>query len=241
MKQDNLARDGFNKGAQFCAPLSFGKIDTAAFIKPVTASQRAFVKSIKKNDLILGFGPAGVGKSLLALHTAVQLINNEFYPINKIVYVRASVNTDGERDVLGILPGSFTEKIMPLCYPILDNMSQFVKLSTVNYLLETGRIEVIPLSMLRGRSFSNCFIIGEEAQNYSVASMKTLLTRLGQDSKMVIIGDPNQKDTRCENGLSDLIYKLRVKGYIDNVDMIQFTREDIVRNSLIERVLEMYD
>lgn len=237
--KDNLARNNDYRGADFSAPLSFGKIETAAFIKPVTASQRSFVKSIKNNDLVIGFGPSGVGKSLLALHTAVQLINNDWSPMERIVYVRSNVNSDGEKD-LGYLPGGYTEKVMPLCYPIIDNMTQFVKLSLVKYLLETGRIEVMPMAMLRGRSLSNCFIIADEMQNSTPASMKTLLTRLGNDSKMVVIGDPNQKDTRHEDGLSDLIYKLRVKGSLDNVDIVQFTTDDIVRNSIIARLLEMY-
>lgn len=233
-----LAVKDFSKGA-YSAPLRF-KVETTAFIKPATSTQRAFIKAIKNNDLVVAFGPSGVGKTLLALHTGVQLLNNDWSPIERIVYVRSNVASDEEKDI-GFLPGDKHEKVRPLAYPILDNMIQFVKRGQVDYLLQTERIEVMTTSMMRGRSFSNCFVLMDEMQNASPASMKTCLTRLGDGSKMVIIGDPKQKDTRFDSGLEDLIYRIRVKGKIDSVETIQFTKEDIVRHHAIARILELYN
>lgn len=237
-KENRKSND--DKGRDSSLPFVY-RIETNVFIKPVTATQRDFVKSIKANDVVVAIGPAGTGKSLLSLHTAVQLLNNEWSSIEKIVYVRAAVNSDQEKDVLGILPGGYEEKIMPLCYPVLDNMSKFVPNPLVKYILEKGIIEVMPTSMMRGRSFSNTFLLIDEASNISPAGIKTALTRLGEGSKMVIIGDPTQKDTKgIEDGLSDLAFRLRVKGDIEGVDLIQFSTEDIVRHHLIARVLDLY-
>lgn len=242
MKAQRIDNKHKEEGKSNILPSFVYKIETNVFIKPVTNTQRQFVKSIKANDLVVAVGPAGTGKTLNALHTAVQLLNNEWSSIEKIVYVRAAINSDQERDVLGILPGGYEEKIMPLCYPILDNMSKFVPMSLVKYVLEKGIIEVMPTSMMRGRSFSNTFILVDEASNISPAGIKTALTRLGEGSKMVIIGDPSQKDTRdnVEDGLADLAFKLKVKGDIEGVDLIQFTNQDIVRHHLIARVLDLY-
>ena len=177
-----------NQTAEAC--FSNSKIQTFKFIKPKNVHQKQFVKSIKQNQLTLGSGPAGTGKTLLlALFTGIQLINNPKSEIKRLIYIRANVD-DPEEKELGALPGGLIEKVAHLTYPILDNLSVFMEKSNVEYLLEEGKIEVLLLAMMRGRSFNNCFIIIDGAQNIAPSSMKTILTKCGQDSKMVLIGDP---------------------------------------------------
>jgi phosphate starvation-inducible PhoH-like protein len=227
-----------------------GKIETVKFIKPVNLHQKIFVKSIKQNKLTIGSGCAGTGKTLLALFTGIQLINNPNSPIEKLIYVRANVD-DREEKEIGALPGGLIEKVRHLAYPILDNLELFMKMSTVESLLESGRIEVLPLMMMRGRSFNNKFIIIDEAQNIAPKSLKTILTRCGEDSKMILIGDPAQCDIDpFKNGLHDLewrmvrrVEQLKQENKECSIDfnVVKFTRDDIIRSELTRFVLDLYD
>lgn len=236
-----------NETAKAC---SSSKISTRKYMKPVNVHQKQFVKSMKQNQLTVGAGCAGTGKTLLALFTGIQLINNPDSPIEKLTYVRANVD-DREEKEIGALPGDLLEKVRHLAYPILDNLELFMESQTVDYLLEEGRIEVLPFMMMRGRSFNNRFIIIDEAQNVTPKQMKTVLTRCGETSKMVLIGDPRQCDIDpMKNGLQDLEWRMarkleqcEEKGIEPPVDMglIRFTREDIVRSHLTRFILEMYD
>lgn len=220
-------------------------IETKAFIKPATTNQRLFVRAIKDSDITIAYGPAGTGKTLTAIHTAVCLLNSEASPIERIIYVRSNVDSDDE-DAIGHLPGSELEKIKPLAYPLLDNLIQFMAKGTAEYLIDSGKIEVLTMSMLRGRSFPSSFIILDEAENCTPRGIKTLLTRMGDSSKVVIIGDPDQQDRRrLENGLSDLVH--RVEPYIGRliddyylISMIKFGIEDVVRNGIIKTILKLY-
>ena len=239
-----------NKTAEACSSVS--KIQTTKFIKPANVHQKQFVKSIKQNQLTIGSGPAGTGKTLLALFTGIQLINNPESEIDHLIYIRANVD-DPEEKELGALPGGLIEKVRHLAYPIMDNLCAFMPQSNMEYLLETGRIEVLPLAMMRGRSFNGCFIIIDEAQNIAPSSMKTILTRCGENSKMVLIGDPNQCDKKNKlfsNGLIDLenrvlrkleYYKESDKECPIDIGFIKFTIDDIVRSKLTKFTIELYD
>lgn len=193
-------------------------------------------------------------KSLLTLFNAIQFLNDKDSSIERIIYIRANVD-NLEESSLGALPGDLNSKIKPLAYPVLDNLFCFMKECDANLLIDEGKIEVLPLSMLRGRSLNYSFIIVDECQNTSPKTMKTILTRLGQSSKMVLIGDTTQCDTKLgyfNNGLSDLISRLsslikspRFDQYGEPlpfpVGLIPFSLDDIIRNESIKWILNMYD
>lgn len=237
-----------NESAIACSPRN--KIETVKYIKPVNVRQKLFVKSIKQNTLTIGSGCAGTGKTLLALFTGIQLINNPDSPIEKLIYVRANVD-DREEKEIGALPGDIIEKVRHLAYPILDNLELFMKTQTIEYLLSEGKIEVLPLMMMRGRSFNNRFIVVDEAQNIAPKSMKTILTRCGENSKMVLIGDPDQCDIDpFKNGLRDLEFRMaRRKQQLEDsnkearvdFNVIKFSKDDIIRSELTRFVLDLYD
>jgi len=245
---DQAHANFLNESAKTCS--SNSKISTRKYMKPVNVHQKQFVKSMKQNQLTVGAGCAGTGKTLLALFTGIQLINNSDSPIEKLIYVRANVDDKEEKEI-GALPGDLLEKVRHLAYPILDNLELFMESQTVDYLLEEGRIEVLPFMMMRGRSFNNKFIIIDEAQNVTPKQMKTVLTRCGETSKMILIGDPRQCDINpMKNGLQDLEWRMNLKleqceeKDIEppvNMGLIHFTREDIVRSHLTRFILEMYD
>jgi phosphate starvation-inducible PhoH-like protein len=218
-----------------------GKISTISYIKPKTINQSLFVKSIKRNTITIGFGCAGTGKSLIALHEAVKLINSESSEINKIFYIRANVSMSQEKD-LGFLPGGLIEKILPLAYPVLDNLIEFIEEGTAKYLIESGRIEILPVSMVRGRSFKNAIVIVDEAQNCIGSTIKALLTRISQNSKMILIGDIKQCDLDIKyglnNGLLDAVHRLQG---VEDVGIVQFNRQDIQRHTIISHILERYE
>lgn len=222
------------------------KIETSVFIKPYNIHQKQFIKSIKQNQFTVALGAAGTGKTLLSLFTAVQLINNMDSPIEGIVYIRSNIKDQDELEI-GCIPGGLQEKVSHLSYPILDNMTQFCKRSVVEDLLYSGVLEITPLSLLRGRSFDRKIIILDEAQNCTPRSMKTILTRFTDNSKMIVIGDPCQCDIKSiTNGLIDLKWRLTRSVNFDiqppsNIGIIQFDREDIVRSKLTKFFLDIYD
>ena len=237
-----------NESAMACS--SNSKIKTTKFIKPVNVHQKQFVKSMKNNVLTIGSGEAGTGKTLLALFTGIQLINNPDSPIEKILYVRANVDDNEEKDI-GALPGDLLEKVRHLAYPILDNLELFLTAQTMDYLLAEGRIEVLPFMMMRGRSFHNRFIIIDETQNVTPKQMKTVLTRKGEGSKMVLLGDPSQCDIDpFKNGLRDLQWRLAKKIELlhqenkePDIDfgLVYFDKDDIIRSPLTKFVIDLYD
>lgn len=253
-RQQEYALDQAHKAFLDQEARACSTIKTTAYIKPATAAQRLLVKSIKHNDITVGYGPAGTGKTLVTLFNAVQMLNDPNNPIERIIYVRANID-QLEEVSMGALPGDQLMKMKPLAYPILDNLLTFVKDTDANYLIDSGKIEVLPLLMMRGRSFNNTFVLVDEAQNISSKSMKTVLSRLGHGSRMVVVGDVTQCDTRSgmySNGLNDLIWRL---GKVLNtpiqdqhgnqtlppVGLIEFNKDDIVRHGLTKWVLDLYD
>lgn len=210
-------------------------VKTQSFIKPKTLNQACYVKSIKRNTITIAAGEAGVGKSLLALHTAIEMLNNPNNDTNKIYYLRANVGMEDERE-LGFLPGDLQEKIAPLAYPVLDNLIQFMDENQAKYFMQSEKIEVLPIAMIRGRSFANSFIFCDEVQNLSVKGFRTVLSRISTGSTMVLAGDYSQTDIKQEN--SGFKYVINKLNNMPEVGVIEFNRTDIIRHPIIANILE---
>ncbi|MFM8572537.1 MAG: PhoH family protein [Pirellula sp.] len=204
-------------------------------IKPRTAGQAAYIDAIRMHDLTLCSGPAGCGKTYLAVATAVEAYRAK--SIRKIVLVRPAVEA-GES--LGYLPGDLKEKLNPYLRPLLDAINEMVDFDQVKFLMEQEVIEVIPLAYMRGRTLNQAFIILDEAQNATVAQMKMFLTRMGEGSKVVVSGDTSQVDlpSGVTSGLRDAIQRL---GSIDGVAIIKLQDSDIVRHPLVQRIVAAYE
>ena len=197
-------------------------------------NQEKFVDSINKNDLVFGVGPAGTGKTYLAVAAAVQsLLNNQ---ISRIILSRPAVEA-GER--LGFLPGDLKEKIDPYLRPLYDALNDLMPKKILENNIESGIIEIAPLAFMRGRTLENAFIILDEAQNTTNMQMKMFVTRLGRNSKMVILGDVTQIDlpTGSSSGLNQIL-KLLPKE--EGIEIINFQSKDIVRHSLVDKVVKAY-
>jgi phosphate starvation-inducible PhoH-like protein len=208
-------------------------------VKFQTHRQEEFNRLIKTNTVTIAHGSAGTGKTLLALWTGLSLVAKGDF--DKVVYVRSDVGVEFQRG-RGALPGDMSEKIAPLLGPILDNIPVCCRTNgAANYLLEKGIVEPLLLEDIRGRSLNKAFVIVDEVQNFLPIHVKTCLTRVGSESKMVLIGDTKQADLdvfRRENGLVDAIYRLR---HLQDVGILEFHKEDIVRNSVIAHILDRYD
>ena len=197
-------------------------------------NQEKFVDSINKNDLVFGVGPAGTGKTYLAVATAVQsLLNNQ---ISRIILSRPAVEA-GER--LGFLPGDLKEKIDPYLRPLYDALNDLMPKKILENNIESGIIEIAPLAFMRGRTLENAFIILDEAQNTTNMQMKMFVTRLGRNSKMVILGDVTQIDlpTGSSSGLNQIL-KLLPKE--EGIEIINFQSKDIVRHRLVDKIVKAY-
>lgn len=203
---------------------------------PRTESQGFLMDSIEQYPITIAAGAAGVGKTLIALHSAVWMLNNR--GIDKILYLKPNVDFSGERG-LGFLPGDLDEKIAPLLYPVLDNLEVFVTPGKRNYLLDKKQIECFLLEYLRGRSLRNTFVIFDEAQNTTKNGILTAISRLEDTSKLVICGDPTQQDTETrDNGLADALKRLQG---LEQVGIVKFNSDDIVRNSFLRNVIERFE
>jgi phosphate starvation-inducible PhoH-like protein len=209
--------------------------NTARRVKPRTQGQAYYIEAIRTHDLTLCSGPAGCGKTYLAVATAVEAYRAK--AIRKIVLVRPAVEA-GES--LGYLPGDLKEKLNPYLRPLLDAINEMVDFDQVKFLMEQEVIEVIPLAYMRGRTLNQAFIILDEAQNATVAQMKMFLTRMGEGSKVVVSGDTSQVDlpSGVTSGLRDAIQRL---SGIDGVSIVQLQANDIVRHPLVQRIVAAYD
>ncbi|MFT4217653.1 MAG: PhoH family protein [Micropruina sp.] len=204
-------------------------------IRPKTLNQKRYVDAIDAHTVVFGIGPAGTGKTYLAMAKAVQALQAK--EVNRIILTRPAIEA-GER--LGFLPGTLTDKIDPYLRPLYDALHDMVDPESVPRLLTAGTIEVAPLAYMRGRSLNDAFIILDEAQNTSMEQMKMFLTRLGFGSKIVVTGDVTQVDlpTGTRSGLR------MVQGILDGVDDIAFcrlTNHDVVRHKLVGRIVAAYD
>ncbi len=202
---------------------------------PRTASQQSYIEKILKNELTFGVGPAGTGKTYIAVAIAVsKLLSGE---VKRIVLSRPAVEA-GEK--LGFLPGDMREKVDPYLRPIYDALYDFLNPEELTRKIELGEIEVAPLAFMRGRTLANSFIVVDEAQNTTSVQMKMLLTRVGQGSRMVVCGDMSQLDLPM-GVRSGLVEATQILSNIDGVDVLEFTSEDVVRHELVGKIVKAYD
>ncbi len=210
---------------------NFGKKTLA----PKTVNQRRYVEAIERHDLVFGVGPAGTGKTYLAVAMAVSALLNK--RVSRIVLTRPAVEA-GER--LGFLPGNLQEKVDPYLRPLYDALYDMLEADKVEKLLERSVIEVAPIAFMRGRTLNDSFIILDEAQNSTAEQMKMVLTRQGFNSKMVVTGDLTQIDLpsgkRC--GLVDAVEVLRG---VEGISFVYFDERDVVRHSLVQRIVKAYE
>jgi phosphate starvation-inducible protein PhoH and related proteins len=204
-------------------------------IRAKTFRQRQYIQALRQQDLIFCSGPAGTGKTFLAVVIAVQaLLNSEF---ERIILTRPAVEA-GEK--LGFLPGDLQQKVDPYLRPLYDAINEFIDPEKVPNLIERGVIEVAPLAYMRGRTLSNAFVIVDEAQNTTPAQMKMVLTRLGFKSRMVITGDITQTDL-LPNQQSGLTVALQVLKGVEGISFCEFSQKDVVRHALVQRIVAAYE
>jgi phosphate starvation-inducible PhoH-like protein len=204
-------------------------------VRARTQAQDAYVRALKRQPLVFSTGPAGTGKTWLAVAHAVQLFERK--DVDRIVLSRPAVEA-GER--LGFLPGDMREKVDPYLRPIYDALYDLMDARIVERALQSGEIEIAPLAFMRGRTLSNAAVILDEAQNTTAMQMKMLLTRLGENSRMVVTGDPTQVDLPPgqTSGLADAV---RLLAGIEGIGHVSFTSADVIRHELVARIVEAYD
>jgi len=200
-----------------------------------TFMQSAFIESMEKNDLIFGVGPAGTGKTFLAVAYAAMML--EKGDVKRIILSRPAVEA-GEN--LGFLPGDMKDKVDPYLRPLYDALYEMLAAEKVDAMIEKNIIEIAPLAFLRGRTLKDAVIILDEAQNTTVAQMKMILTRIGEESKMIVTGDPTQIDLppRVKSGLKDALDTLR---RIEGMGVVKFGNRDVIRHKLVSQIVQAYD
>ncbi len=216
-------------------PTKIDVMQTGRTIRPRTAGQLRYVQTIRTHDLVFSIGPAGSGKTYLAVAMAVETLKTR--RVRKIVLVRPAVEA-GES--LGFLPGDLQAKINPYLRPLMDALHEMIDYDQIKQYMEMDVIEVLPLAYMRGRTLSESFIILDEGQNTTVPQMKMFLTRMGTDSKIVVSGDVTQTDLppHARSGLSDALVRLK---HIEGVGISQLTKADIVRHRLVQDIVRAYD
>ena len=205
------------------------------WIAPKTLGQKRYVDAIRRTDMVFGIGPAGTGKSFLAVAMAVAALMKR--EVARIVLTRPAVEA-GER--LGFLPGDLHEKVHPYLRPLYDALHDMLEAEKVASLMEKGAIEVAPLAYMRGRTLNDSFIILDEAQNSTAEQMKMFLTRLGFNSKMVITGDITQIDLPSSKG-SGLVEIQAILRDVPGIEFVYFSHEDVVRHHLVSAIIQAYD
>jgi phosphate starvation-inducible PhoH-like protein len=209
--------------------------ERAKRVHPRTPGQAEYVQTIQKNDLVFCFGPAGCGKTYLAVAMGINAMRSEI--VRKIVLVRPAVEA-GER--LGFLPGDMLAKVNPYLRPLLDALHDILDFEQVKRYMENDVIEIVPLAFMRGRTLNETFIILDEGQNTTITQMKMFLTRMGTDSKIVVTGDITQLDLphQTPSGMTDAVRRL---SGIDGVGVVELTGRDIVRHRLVREIVKAYD
>lgn len=204
-------------------------------LRPRTEGQQFYIRAMEKNDLVFCAGPAGSGKTYLSVAMAIQALRRE--EVRKIVLVRPAVEA-GEK--LGFLPGDLVAKVNPYLRPLLDALNEMLDFEIVKRYMETDVIEIVPLAFMRGRTLSNTFIILDEGQNTTITQMKMFLTRMGENSKIVVTGDITQQDipNNVKSGMIDAMERL---SKIDHIGIVKLSGKDIVRHRLVKEVVEAYE
>jgi phosphate starvation-inducible protein PhoH and related proteins len=204
-------------------------------VAPKTVNQKRYVDAIRNQTITVGVGPAGTGKSFLAVAMAVAALSRR--EVNRIVLTRPAVEA-GER--LGFLPGDLMAKVDPYLRPLFDALYDMLEPERVNQYLDRGTIEIAPLAFMRGRTLNDSFIILDEAQNTSPEQMKMFLTRLGFNSKMVVTGDITQTDLQGDQR-SGLVVIGDILRDVEGIEFVRFAGEDVVRHKLVQRIVAAYD
>lgn len=214
---------------------AIGRKQNGQSVYPKTIGQKHFVDSMKNSDIVFALGPAGTGKTYLAVILAVSMLKKNDY--KRIVLTRPAVEA-GES--LGFLPGDLKEKVDPYLTPLYDALYEMLGQENTLRLIEKGVIEIAPLAYMRGRTLSDAFVILDEAQNTTISQMKMFLTRLGNNSKMVITGDTSQVDLKIngDNGLIDASNRLND---IENIKIVTLNVKDVVRHLLVQKIIERYE
>lgn len=225
----------FSKSENGASDESIDLLEKARRVAPRTPGQGDYIRAIREHDLVFCIGPAGSGKTYLAVAMAVNALRQD--QVRKIVLVRPAVEA-GER--LGFLPGDLLAKVNPFLRPLLDAMNEMIDFEQVKRYMERDVIEIVPLAFMRGRTLNNTFVILDEGQNTTVTQMKMFLTRLGNGSRMVVTGDATQSDLppTVTSGLLDAIERL--KG-IEGIAQVRLTGRDIVRHRLVREIVEAYE
>ena len=198
-------------------------------------AQRRYIELMRKRDLVIVSGPAGTGKTYLAMAMAVAALNR--HDVSRVVLTRPAVEA-GEK--LGFLPGSMAEKVNPYLRPLYDALNDMMPFEKAARLMDRGVIEVAPLAFMRGRTLNDSFVILDEAQNTTIEQMKMFLTRLGFDSRAVITGDTTQIDLPTDKR-SGLVEAIDILQGIDGIGFMQFTKEDVVRHPLVQSIIDAYE
>ena len=224
-----------NNGTKLIGESGFGIKTRKKLVVPRTQAQKNYVKALFENDLVFGIGPAGTGKTYLAVAAGINMLMAG--KVDKIILSRPAVEA-GER--LGFLPGDMKDKVDPFMQPLYDALNDFVPTKQTSRLIEDKKIEIAPLAFMRGRTLTNAFVVLDEAQNATTMQMKMFLTRLGQGSRMVVTGDRTQIDLPrgTKSGLweaEELLKKLK------DVAFSYFTSKDVVRHSLVAKIIEAYE
>ncbi len=205
------------------------------FIIPKTDTQRQYIEAIAKYDIVFGVGPAGTGKTYLAMAMAINAFLTK--QVSRIVLVRPAVEA-GEK--LGFLPGDIAEKVSPYLRPLYDALFDMMEIDKASKLIERGIIEIAPLAFMRGRTLNDSFVILDEAQNTTTEQMKMYLTRLGFGSKTVITGDITQIDLPAGK-LSGLVEALKILKDVEGIKIIYFSEKDVVRHRLVQEIVKAYE
>lgn len=210
---------------------------TQVKIIPRNKSQEKYFLKLQDQEkkILFAIGPAGTGKTLLACQTAIKALKEQ--EIEKIVITRPAVSVDEQH---GFLPGTLEKKMEPWTRPIFDVFAEYYYSKEIQNMLQEGVIEVSPLAYMRGRTFKNAFIIADEMQNATPNQMKMLLTRIGEESRMVVTGDLKQADRLEDNGLIQFINLLKEKTGLKYVDIVNFTAQDIERHPAVKEILDIY-
>lgn len=204
----------------------------------LTPNQQLYWNFLQNPESIVtvGSGVAGTGKTLIAVSSAVQHLYEK--KVDKLLITRPTVSLDEQ---LGFLPGTFQDKMTPFLQPIYDCMLDYYHPESLKQLLKDETIEICPLAFIRGRTFKNAYVIADEMQNSTPNQMKTFLTRIGENSKVVLTGDPNQCDLSNSNGLQHFLYLYAKSGPVDGINVVEFTNEDVKRSEIVKKILTLYE